>query len=374
MASQPIGNINLTDRTLQQAYERLEIKNTSISDGDVVAAFHHVFSDQDTSNCSNAIWPVEALEVISERRKSGLLAFVLTIVPHLTPDNVRLLGNPPNSASECLSPTETKERQQVGAALDIMESPKEEGLDSDTVLSPAADATMTIEDGSGSSSIGLHANSTVQSPDDSSYIYDRESSTEGDSTMDDFEEDVGGKFWTGQEWRCEQCWGVLEEGDCCHHGPASQCSECNSSAIDGDDDDDSISTNGWHMTWDDTDRIWRCSQCHWEIEANNEDEGQCHCLVDPTERFIALPIRLSQYEDYGPGDSDSSCSDSSDSEPDSEDEAFIEDDGPFRPDLLSWMAHDPLAPILGPEGNNSPAIVKPEDDATATEEEHMDMT
>lgn len=40
-------------------------------------------------------------------------------------------------------------------------------------------------------------------------------------------------------------------------------------------------------------------------------------------------IELSEYLDYGPADSDTSVADFSDSERDSEDDAFIDDGGPF---------------------------------------------
>ena len=49
----------------------------------------------------------------------------------------------------------------------------------------------------------------------------------------------------------------------------------------------------------------------------------------------ARRIDLLYYHEYEPADSDSSGSESTDSEPDSDDEAFIEDDGPFDPALLT---------------------------------------
>lgn len=35
------------------------------------------------------------------------------------------------------------------------------------------------------------------------------------------------------------------------------------------------------MVWDDQDAIWRCIVCLWEVEANSEEEGHCHCRVEP---------------------------------------------------------------------------------------------
>ena len=53
--------------------------------------------------------------------------------------------------------------------------------------------------------------------------------------------------------------------------------------------------------------------------------------------IVTEPIELLDYPEYGPADSDSSGPESTDSEPDSEDEAFIEDDGPFEPGLLTLL-------------------------------------
>ena len=46
-------------------------------------------------------------------------------------------------------------------------------------------------------------------------------------------------------------------------------------------------------------------------------------------------IELLYYHEYEPADSDSSGLESVDSEPDSDDEAFVEDDGPFDPAILT---------------------------------------
>ena len=49
----------------------------------------------------------------------------------------------------------------------------------------------------------------------------------------------------------------------------------------------------------------------------------------------ARRIDLLYYHEFEPADSDSSGPESIDSEPDSDDEDFIEDDGPFDPALLT---------------------------------------
>lgn len=48
-------------------------------------------------------------------------------------------------------------------------------------------------------------------------------------------------------------------------------------------------------------------------------------------------IELPPYDEYEPADSDSSGAEWVDSESDSEDEAFVEDDGPFNPEILTLM-------------------------------------
>lgn len=145
---------------------------------------------------------------------------------------------------------------------------------------------------------------------------------------------------------CRLC-GRPFEGTCpalcdnCHNELDDPCSECTNTDSTGNED----SLEDCGMVWDESDTVWRCIACLWEVEANGEDEGQCHCLVesnDPGAQLFAYPIDLSLYDDYEPADSASSASESTDSEPDSEDEAFVEDDGPFRPEMLS--CYGPLSP------------------------------
>lgn len=99
-------NIDFPFQTRQGAYERLKIKDASIADGDVVAAFYAVY-ERDIAN-KNMVppWAIKALEVISRSRQSQLLAFVLTIVPHLTRYNVSLLATPSEPAPARPTPSE----------------------------------------------------------------------------------------------------------------------------------------------------------------------------------------------------------------------------------------------------------------------------
>lgn len=67
--------------------------------------------------------------------------------------------------------------------------------------------------------------------------------------------------------------------------------------------------------------VWRCVDCQWEIEADNDEDGNYHCTNDTGEVHC---FDLSKCVDYEPADSCSSGDESSDEEPDSEDERFID--------------------------------------------------
>ena len=49
------------------------------------------------------------------------------------------------------------------------------------------------------------------------------------------------------------------------------------------------------MTFDDKDDIWRCVHCHWEIVANDENFGSCHCETlmppEPDTKEVRKSIR-----------------------------------------------------------------------------------
>lgn len=98
------------------------------------------------------------------------------------------------------------------------------------------------------------------------------------------------------------------------------------------------------VVFDERDKIWRCINCQWEIEADDEANGYCQCRIDENlsgkssellnvsdvlsgSRELRRKPLVNVYinSDYGPADSDSSFSDSSESEPDSSDEQFLDD-------------------------------------------------
>ena len=194
------------------------------------------------------------------------------------------------------------------------------------------------------------------------------SDSSGENTTDD----------DGQRWRCEECSETLATCQCpnscstyhctlcglgeadmqfcnycskCHNADKGPCGGCWNAANTDPEDVGELS----HLFWDVTDGIWRCALCQWEVEANSDEEGHCHCSTqqdNPVRICGTGPrcvewcrrIELSQYVEFEPADSDSSVADSTDSEPDSGDEEFIEDDGPFIPSFLNLLAgnYDPF--------------------------------
>ena len=80
------------------------------------------------------------------------------------------------------------------------------------------------------------------------------------------------------------------------------------------------------IIFDYVDGVWRCSECRWEIEADNKTDGNCHCLDE--EGGWMRVVDLSQIPEYEPADDASSSTEcSSDQEGDSDDEDFIDDRG-----------------------------------------------
>ena len=94
------------------------------------------------------------------------------------------------------------------------------------------------------------------------------------------------------------------------------CAECNSEIEESKVGEDIV-------IFDDVDGVWRCSECQWEIEADNETDGNCHCLEEEGQ---LRRVDLSPIPDYEPADDGaSSIESSSDQEGDSDDEDAIDD-------------------------------------------------
>lgn len=320
-------DIGIIDFNLPRAYQYLQIEDTSISDAAIVALFHQRYTTQQPSMKH---WCIKALALISRHRDSALLAFILTIVPHLTEENVSILAAQPSTPSP-----KNVSADQIGQNGEQTNKASEPtvALSPATAMPsplPTASAPTTINVASPSSSSGESTSNPASSsdemytsPDDSaSFASGKTASTGFDvssggdaSTESDFSVPVGGKYWDGEAWRCEECNEGLVEGKCphgdtinpcrvcgidlqsgscsmfcdaCHDGLEGPCSEC----ARGEDQHDEESPAG-KMAWDEKDGVWRCTTCLWEVEANSKKEGQCHCQVDPDVRLSSVSFIFS---------------------------------------------------------------------------------
>ena len=275
--------------SLESAYKALDIGDTTASDGNVVVAFHQRYSTLAPPARKNLIG---ALELISFRRQSRLLAFVLTIIPHLTKENVALLVPRPTasaaslphnqrllsgnaSLSEVVVPAIAAQQSSAQAATVNPVAPTSENEPTTAAIDSADDLSITTVD-------------DISVPSEENYsacFYNSSSEENGDTTDYDSEESLDGRFWNGQTWCCDDCNNELVEGECpLGHdiNPCKVCEEyredctCDKSQSTSDDEEDLAGDD--NMVWDDYEGIWRCAVCHWEVEGNSEDNGNCQCV------------------------------------------------------------------------------------------------
>ena len=306
------------------AYLALGIDNgASCADGDVAVAYYKNLAE------TGELWTysLNALQFIAEARRSPFLHFLATIVGHLTEKDIAVLANKTFPASP--------ESGNVGEELVSAESVGEGSVDEEIAHNPASESSE------GEMEMDEDSPSQPRSPSSSEASI---SSSNGMGTDSDFSEEVSATVFDHHIWRCEECWTALVDWKCpnghalerCEtcgwqldNGPCKRClgmcgayerdrvdGECsNCEAGEESEDEDTIA-------FDNTDGLWRCTDCHWEVEADNETDGNCHCLNDKREAHF---IDLSDCLDYEPADSCSSDDDSTDSEPNSGDEGFIDD-------------------------------------------------
>ncbi|CAF9913220.1 MAG: hypothetical protein ALECFALPRED_008723 [Alectoria fallacina] len=315
------------------AYFALGIDNGALlTDEDVgVACYKRRSLDREFSTFLR-----DALEFIAEARKSRFLRFLATIGEHLNEKNVAVLAKKTfaasseheNFAEESVSAESVNEGPTGGESFQNLAS---ESSESEMEMDTYGEYYATSED----------SPSQPRSPSSSEASI---SSNDGMSADSDFSEEVCGVFFDQYIWRCEECstalvdWKCprghelrrcktcgwqLENGPC--HGCLGMCGACGGERVDGQcrscgagaesEDEDTI-------VFDELDGLWRCIYCQWEVEADNETDGNCHCLNDKREAHF---IDLSDCLDYEPADSCSSEDDSTDSESNSDDEGFIDD-------------------------------------------------
>lgn len=305
-----------------------DTNDASLADEDIGVAFYKSLFRQNSSR--------NALNRIAEYRKSRFLRFLATIGEHLNERNVAVLAKKTWAASpepesvdeEPISP------EPVGAEPADEELPQNhvsEAPESEMEMDAYGEPYATSEDGP----------SQPISPSSSEASF---SSSDGMNADSDFSEEVGGIFFDRFVWRCEECSSALLDWKCLNgheltrckncgwqldNGPCQRClgmcDACGGEMVGGQciscgageesEDEDTI-------VFDEGEGLWRCVYCQWEVEAENETDGNCHCLNDKLEAHF---IDLSDCLDYEPADSCSSEDDSTDSEPNSDDEGFIDD-------------------------------------------------
>lgn len=294
----------------------------STSDEDVVAA---CYSRRPSSGLGS--YYSNDLEIIAEERKSRFLLFISSIYRHLNDENVAILA---------------KKRFVMFAVAEAEPDTPESSQLEEALLS----WTDTEGDGNGVTceTLGetLEAKSSeLKSP--SSSEAEIMSSIDDVSMDSEFEEEGGGIYFGNTSWRCEDCSCSIVNGVCPNGHDLRRCIACECPLVDdlcprcqkicetcgmGTEGGESpcCASDGEEdlIVSDNTDGVWRCVYCQWEVEADNETDGNCHCLNPMGE---ARYLDLSECLDYKPADSDSSHDESSsDEEPDSEDEGFIDDE------------------------------------------------
>ncbi|KAI4110126.1 MAG: hypothetical protein L6R37_000019 [Teloschistes peruensis] len=270
--------------TLEDAYKEIDVTDHDISDGDVVVAFHNIYSAKMTAHQFREI------------------------------DNVRLLVATPPSSPQATGRLSRRFGFELGPSEKAFIT-----IDDDNQASAAETANnqpsrANWPDPFSSSDDGIILTHDATSP----YTYTSPSSNV--SLLDsDCGEPIGGKYFNGNYWVCQECdeefsEDELEDGKCpCAHiicfcdteafDPETDVCTCEPSS----DDDGESTEDEPGMAWDSMNGVWRCTDCSWEVEADDENEGYCHWA-----EWV-------------------------DSESDSEDEAFVEDDGPFNPEILTLM-------------------------------------
>ncbi|KAL8775739.1 MAG: hypothetical protein Q9194_003688 [Teloschistes cf. exilis] len=208
--------------TLEDAYKEIDVTDHDMSDGDVV--LHEIVKPR---------WTFKALVIIARHRRSKLLEFILTIIPHLTKDNVRLLvATPPSSPQATgllsrrfwfeLEPSEkafiTIDDDDRASAAETANNQPSPANWPDSLASSQLACGDPNSDPVSSSDDGIILTHDAASP----YTYTSPSSD--DSLLDsDCGQPIGGKYFNGNYWVCQECddefsEDELEDGKCpCGH-------------------------------------------------------------------------------------------------------------------------------------------------------------
>ena len=278
--------------SLDSAYDALNIREptASASDGDVVVGFQQRYSS--TLAAADRANLIGALELVSTRRRSQLLAFVLTIIPHLTKDNVAILASPP-VRSEASLPT-IGQQPSGNASLTRVLGPATTAQHSGAQV-VTVNPVVPLSEYADTLSAASVDEISVPSEENYSTCFYNSLSEEDDGTTDyESEESMDGKFWNGQTWRCDDCNNELVGGECPLGHEVNPCKSCEYDREDcicaddqstSDEEEDDLAGD-YDIVWDDQEGIWRCTACLWEVEANSEDDWECHCVSNPEVRWF----------------------------------------------------------------------------------------
>ena len=330
--------------TLTAAYEELQINDATISDKEVGVAYLR-------ARRLPVEHPTEALQTIATARGSQWLHSI--IVP--------ILG----SSTEETAATLQYEAQGIfGTTSDVMVQPSSDGFGPAPMALESSESYDKVDENANAKTkegANEGANETIDTDEDDSSepdylscfssqsIYAPSSSEDSTLETDSDNESIYEAFfdWDAENgergrWYCT-CGEALIDGKCpyghcgfcmscgwnivgdCLRCPET-CQGCGEDKVDGvcaECDSEESKVEKDIITFDDVDGVWRCSECQWEIEADNETDGNCHCLDEGgSMRFVDL----SQIPDYEPADDGASSTESSsDQEEDSDDEDAIDD-------------------------------------------------
>ena len=337
----PNSNPNLSNRRLLFDSYNLIGCEKKTSDEDVVVACYRFTS---SSTLNEAAPP--SLKAIAHARQSPFLFFVISIYRHLNDKHVASLAKKSPFTSSDTEAEIAKEPKSVDSASTTANSSSETERDRDEYgeLCDTSEATSDAD--------VLECESPSSSEADIS-----SSSEETNADSDSEEEEVGGAYFDDTTWRCESCCHELVDGHCPNSHDSLRCTSCDWQLVGGlcpmchdkcedcgaeksygkclDCVSDKESDEEDNIAHDYQDGVWRCIYCQWEVEADNDEDANCHCLKSNGE---ARNLDLRDCLDYEPADSCSSESESSDEEPDSEDDRFIDDEsisleGQFDPKI-----------------------------------------
>ena len=305
--------------TLEDAYSALRLHNgASLADEDIGVAYYR---ERPSGR--------GALEFIATARKSRFLLFLATIGEHLNEKNVAVLAKktfaaPPEPGNLGEDSASAISKNEAAASGNFPPDTARESCESEMDMDAFGEYYAASED--------IPFQPISPSSPEASF-----SSSDGMNVDSDFSEEVCGVYFDPfrSTWQCEECNTALVDGDCPNGHKLSHCQTCGwqldngscQKCIDmcgacgaervseGSEEEDTIA-------FDEGEGLWRCIHCHWEIEADNHTDGNRHCLNDDGDAHF---IDLTDCPDYEPADSCSSEDEPTDSEPNGDDEDFLDD-------------------------------------------------